>query len=305
MLFNLQVGAVMSNCRIVFVAAAAMVFLNVSGGAQTPSSPATQVAENSVSSPVSTAATSSSSAADAPAAIIASPPALPEKNNSNKEIRIRPFSRFAVGTKLGTLGWGGQIATPILRRMNLRGGFDLFNLGYGLTSDGTDYYASAHLKSGTVQADIYPFAHGSFHISPGVLIFKNSINAALNVPGGNSFSVGNADYTSDPSDPVHGTGTILFSRSTMPMLTIGFGNMIPRRESRHLSVPFEIGAAYTGHDTIQINMQGSVCQQGQGCGSTNDPSFQQNVQDQQAKINEQLKRIQIYPVLTTGLTYRF
>ena len=282
-----------------------MVFLNVHAGvAQTASAPATQVAENSVSGPVSDAATSSSSAADASAAIIATPQPLPQRP-SNEEIRIRPFSRLAVGTKVGTLGWGGQIATPILRRLNLRGGFDLFNLGYGLTSDGTNYYASAHLNSGTVQADIYPFAHGSFHISPGVMIFKNSINASLYVPGGNSFSEGNTDYTSDPNDPVNGTGTILFGRTTMPMLTIGFGNMITRHENRHLSIPFEIGAAYTGQNTIKINMQGSVCQTGQGCGSANDPTFQQNVQQQQAKINEDLKRIQFYPILTTGLSYRF
>jgi hypothetical protein len=292
----------MSNCRIVLVAAA-VVFLSVrTGVAQNTSPEPTQIASANAG-PVSGAAMSSSSAADSPAEIIATPPA--PRRASNEEIRIRPFSRIAIGTKMGTLGWGGQVATPIFRRLTLRGGADIFNMGYGLTSDGTDYYASAHLKSGTVQADIYPFAHGSFHISPGVMIFRNSIVASLNVPGGNTFSVGDTDYTSDPNDPVHGSGTIQFSRSTMPMLTIGFGNMITRRENRHLSIPFEIGAAYTGHDTIQINMQGGVCQPGQGCGSANDPTFQQNVQDQQAKINEQLKRIQIYPVITTGVAYRF
>jgi len=282
--------------------AAAMVFLAAHVGV----AQSTQMA--SVSGPVSDAVSSSSSASEAPAAIVATPPALPvksKKNASNEEIRIFPFSRVAIGAKLGTLGWGGQIATPIFRRLNLRGGADILNLGYGLTSDGTNYYASAHLKSGTVQADIYPFAHSSFHISPGVMIFRNSLNASLNVPGGNSFSVGDTDYTSDPSDPVNGSGSIQFGRTNMPLLTIGFGNMITRRENRHLSIPFEIGAAYTGQNTIQINMQGSVCQPGQGCGSANDPTFQQNVQQQQAKINEDLKRIQFYPVLTTGVAYRF
>ena len=219
-------------------------------------------------------------------------------------MRIRPFSRVAIGSKLGTLGWGGQIATPITRRINLRGGVDIFNMGYGLTSDGTNYYASAHLKSGTIQADIYPFAHGSFHISPGVMIFKNSLTASLNVPGGNNFSVGDADYTSDPNNPVTGTGLINFGRTNMPMLTIGFGNMIQRRESHHLSFPFELGAAYTGQNTIAINMQGGVCNN-EGCGSSNDADFQANVQAQQRKINENLKRIQVYPILTTGVTYRF
>ena len=266
----------------------------------------TQIAKASnaeASGPVASATSSSSSSAGDSAAIIATP--QPRPHPANEEMRIRPFSRVAVGSKLGTLGWGGQIATPILRRINLRGGVDIFNMGYGLTSDGTNYYAAAHLKSGTIQADVYPFAHGSFHISPGVMIFRNSLTANLNVPGGNNFSVGDGDYTSDPSNPVTGTGVIHFGRSTMPMLTMGFGNMIPRREYKHLSFPIELGAAYTGQNTIAINMQGGVCQAGRGCGTSSDPDFQANVQQQQAKINEHLKRIQVYPVFTSGVAYRW
>jgi len=290
----------MPNLRTTIVSVAAVVLTSVSAGvAQNTQIASAGFAE--ATGPISTAASSSSSAAES-AAVTAMP--QPRQRPVNEEIRIRPFSRVAFGSKLGTLGWGGQIATPIARRINLRGGVDIFNLGYGLTSDGTNYYASTHLKSGTIQADVYPFAHSSFHVSPGVMIFRNSLTASLNVPGGNSFSVGDTDYTSDPSNPVNGNGAIKFGRNTMPMLTIGFGNMIQRRESRHLSFPVELGAAYTGQNTIAINMQGGVCDS-QGCGSANDPQFQQNVQQQQAKINEQMKRFQIYPILTTGVTYRF
>ncbi len=291
----------MLNRRVVLSSFLAVV---CAGAAVAQSTQVASAGYGDAASPASTASSSSSSsAAGDPAEIMATPPAAPRV--PNQEIHIRPFSRVAIGSKLGTLGWGGQIATPIARRINLRGGVDIFNMGYGLTSDGTNYYASAHLKSGTIQADIYPFAHGSFHISPGVMIFRNSLTASLNVPGGNDFTVGDVDYTSDPSNPVNGTGLITFGRTNMPMLTIGFGNMIPRRESHHLSFPVELGAAYTGQNTIAINMQGGVCQQGQGCGDASDPDFQANVQAQQTKINEDLKRIQVYPILTTGVAYRF
>ncbi len=291
----------MPNCRILF--ATVITFsLAISHFSAAQSTQIASAGYAEVTGPASSASSSSSSAAGDPAAIIASP--QPARPIATEEIRLFPFSRVAIGSKMGTTGWGGQIATPITRRINLRGGVDIFNLGYGLTSDGANYYASAHLKSGTVQADIYPFAHGSFHLSPGVMIFKNNLTASLNVPGGNSFSVGGTDYTSDPTDPVNGAGAIQFGRTYMPLFTIGFGNMIPRRESHHISFPFELGAAYTGQNTIRINMQGGVCNS-QGCGSANDATFQQNVQQQQAKINEQLKRIQIYPVLTTGVAYRF
>jgi hypothetical protein len=255
---------------------------------------------------VSAAGVSSSlNATDASAAVIAVTPASTKKKGSDDSGPIKPFTRFAIGTKLGTFGWGGQIATPLTRRLTLRGGADFFNFGYGLTNDGTNYYASMHLKSGTAQVDVFPFRHSSFFISPGVLIFKSNVAATMNIPAGSTFTENNTDYTSDPADPVNGNGAVTFGRSIMPALTVGFGNMITRRESKHWSAPFEIGAAYTGHYTLGVNLTGSACQAGQGCGSVNDPSIQANVVAETNKINEDLKRIQIYPIITTGVAYRF
>lgn len=256
-------------------------------------------------SPSTDAGTSSSSAsADATSAsarVIAVPPPLAVKQNSG---RILPFSRLAIGTRIGTLGIGGQIATPITRWLNLRGGVDLFNFAYNFDNSGTNYAATMHLKSGFISGDVYPFHHSSFHLSPGVLIFKSRLNASMMVPGGNSFSENDTDYTSDPADPVNGSGSVLFSRSAMPAFTMGFGNMIRREKHSHWSVPVEVGAAYTGHYTVQLNFAGSVCNS-QGCGNVNDPSVQQNIQAEQAKINEKAKHFQIYPILTTGIAYRF
>jgi hypothetical protein len=214
-----------------------------------------------------------------------------------------PFSRIAIGTKTGTLGLGGQIATPLTRWLNLRGGVDFFNFSHSLTNSGTNYSGELHLKSGLVSLDVFPFHHSGFHVSPGMLIFKSSVAASLNVPGGTTFSMGDNTYTSDPNDPVTGGGNMLFSRSIMPALTFGFGNMISR-EGRHWSVPLEIGAAYTGHYTAQIHLAGSGCSQGY-CMSTSDPSIQQSVTQEQNDLNESTKHFQIYPILTTGVAYRF
>ena len=305
----------MSNCKSFFVLVLVGVLSVGAGVAQSREgssrSSSFEVASSNLTGvntlwSASLAASESSSidSAAESAKIVAVPPPLPAKNASEDSGRVLPFSRIAIATKVGTLGYGGQIATPLTSWLNLRGGAHFFNFGYGLTSDGTNYYASLHMKSGTVQADVYPFRHSSFHVSPGILIFKSNVAAAMYVPGGSTFTENNTDYISDPSDPVHGTGTIAFSRSIMPALTIGFGNMITHRESRHWSVPFEIGAAYTGHNTIQINLAGSVCQTS-GCGSVNDPSVQQNVVQQQNKINEDAKRFQIYPIISSGVSYRF
>jgi hypothetical protein len=235
-------------------------------------------------------------------AIVAVPPPLHAKNTSPDNRRVLPFSRIAISTRTGTLGIGGQIATPLTRWLNLRGGVDFFNFGYGFAQDGATYNGQLHLKSGLVSLDWFPLRYG-FHVSPGVLIFKSRVAASLFVPGGNTFSLGDTDFTSGPSDPVSGNASIAFSRSVMPALTFGFGNMIPR-EGRHWSVPFEIGAAYTGHYTSQLTLAGSACTQG-FCRSTSDPTIQQSVAQEQSSLNEAMKHYQIYPILTTGVSYKF
>jgi hypothetical protein len=216
--------------------------------------------------------------------------------------RILPFSRIAIAIDGGTLGLGGQIATPLMRRLNLRGSVDLFNFGYGLAEDGANYAGALHLKNGAVSVDYFPFRSG-FHISPGLMIFKSRVAASLAVPGGNTFSMGDNSFTSDPSDPVTGTGAVQFTRTVMPSLTFGFSNMIAR-EGRHWSVPFEFGAAYTGHYSAQINLLGTACSQG-SCVPTSDPTIQTSVTQQQNTLNESMKHYQIYPILRTGIAYRF
>ena len=216
--------------------------------------------------------------------------------------RLRPFSRIAIATDTGTLGFGAQIATPITRRLNLRGGFDLANFGYGFTQDGVNHAGTLHLRSGSVRLDLFPF-HSGFHISPGLLFFKSSVGGSLSVPGGNSFSMGDLSLTSNAANPVTGNESLVFTRSVLPSLTFGFRNMLARKE-RHWSVPLELGAAYTGHYSAQINLLGSVCYMGH-CGPTSNAMVQASVVQQQNSLGETMKRYQILPIVMSGVSYRF
>lgn len=228
-------------------------------------------------------------------------PARAEKK-SQDALRVLPFSRIAIATDTGTLGFGAQIATPVARWLNLRGGFDLANFGYGFTQSGVNHTGTLQLRSGSLRFDLFPFRSG-FHISPGLLIFKSSIGGSLSVPGGNSFSMGDATLTSNPANPVTGSEGLVFARSIMPSLTVGFRNMIAR-EGKRWSVPFELGAAYTGPYSAQMNLQGSVCSMGR-CGSTGNATVQASVVQQQNSLDETMKHYRIYPIVMSGVAYRF
>jgi hypothetical protein len=211
----------------------------------------------------------------------------------------KPFSAFGIAVKASFLGLGAEAAVPVLPHINLRGGLNEFGYDRTFHKDGIDYAGQLQFRSAETHVDWFPF-HGSFHVSPGALIYNgNQITANASVPGGQSFTLNGTSYTSDPSDPVVGTGKIAFNK-TGPMLTLGFGNLV--RRHHRFSVPVEFGAIYTRPPNMALNLTGSACNStGLNCNSIpSDPSIQANVQAERAKIQNDMSSFKFYPVISIG-----
>jgi len=159
-------------------------------------------------------------------------------------------------------------------------------------------------RSVNVSLDWYPF-HGGFRISPGLTIYNgNHLKAALSVPGGQSFNLSDGSYTSSPSDPVHGVGSMTFGRRTAPSFTVGWGNMIPRK-GRRFSMPFEIGFQYIGPPKINFNLMGTACNN-MGCGDiATDPTSQADLQQELININNEIATLRFYPIISIGVAWAF
>jgi hypothetical protein len=216
-----------------------------------------------------------------------------------------PFSGFAVGVKVGTLGPGVEVATPLARTLNLRGGANYFTYSDSFTSDGITYNATLRFLSGELGLDWFPWG-GGFHISGGALVYNgNQITGASDVPGGKTFTLNSVTYMSSTTDPVTGTGSLTFNRAA-PKVTIGWGNLLPRSE-RHWSVPFELGFAYVGSPKVALNLTGTVCDtSGANCRTiTSDPTVQANVTAQQQKLANDANPARFYPILSVGFGYAF
>ncbi|MGD0798320.1 MAG: hypothetical protein ABR910_11410 [Acidobacteriaceae bacterium] len=261
---------------------------------------ADKIASSSTAGPLGAGTSSSLGEPEAKAAIVLTPQPKVKKKSGG---RLLPFSRIASATSSGTLGFGGQIATPIQRWLNLRGGANFLNAGYELGVDGANYEGQLHLKSGQASLDFFPCRCG-FHLSPGVILFHSAASATVFVPGGNQFSLGGQNFTSSPTDPVNGSASISFSRTMMPMFTFGFSNVIAKGR-RHFTVPLELGAAYTGPYAAQLNLGGSACIAMAGCMSVTTPEIEQGVVEEQRELNEPMKHFQLYPIVNLGIAYKF
>jgi hypothetical protein len=230
------------------------------------------------------------------ALMLATPPPAPRGEN-------RKLPRFGVQFTSGTLGFGGQAATAVLRRANVRVGFNYFS--YSLPTfnkDGSSYKGSLNLRSLEAEFDYYLF--GGFHISPGGLLYSgNKVTANAFIPNGNTFTLGSTQYTA--SGNITGTGTLPLNNAA-PMVKIGFGNLLPRNH-RHFTFNFDIGAVFQQSPKVAINLVGTACPSGGGScvNAATDPTVQANIQKEEAKINKDLKFFQYYPIISMGIGWKF
>lgn len=216
---------------------------------------------------------------------------------------IRPFSDYGMSVKVGSLGVGFEVVTTLLRNWNLRGGASFVDFGHLVVHQGVNYNGELHYRSGQVNVDWFP-RHGGFHVSPGVLFFRSNMFGVLAVPGGGTYTLNDTVYTSSATDPIRGVAQLSYHGRVAPSLMIGFGNIIPRG-SKRWTVPVEFGAAYVGAPRLTVRLAGQACQP-DGCFNVGtDPDSQFNLRQDVGDINETLKRIPVYPLLSVGVGYRF
>jgi hypothetical protein len=215
----------------------------------------------------------------------------------------KPFRTVAVSVKGSTLGAGIELATPLLRCFNIRSGISYLTFAYPFGIDGVNYNASLHFKSSQTTLDWFPTGH-TFHISPGVLYSRNTVSSVATVPAGKNFTLGDQSFLNSVDDPVHGTMSVIYPHNLSPMLLLGFGNTLPR-DNHHLTVPVEFGVAYTGAATIDVNLSGTACTS-EGCVSfMKNPEAQTSLRQEIQILNEDLKKVPVYPIVSIGVAYHF
>jgi hypothetical protein len=221
---------------------------------------------------------------------------------------VRPFSQLGISARVGTGGIGFDTATPLARHFNLRTGADFFGYSNTFQDQGANVAINLHLRTAHANLDWFPF-HNGFHVSPMVVYGNNNqVQATVLVPAGTTITLSGTNYISSLTDPLHGNGSVGF-RKVAPGLTLGWGNIVPRSQ-KHWSFPVELGFYYVGQPTLKVAFTGSACDPrlpaAIGCQSVDtDASFQQSLQQFTARNNNNLSYASFFPVLTTGIGYRF
>jgi hypothetical protein len=229
-------------------------------------------------------------------------------SSSAKPQSFRPFSMLGIDSHGGIGGIGFDVATPLARKFNIRAGSDFFGYSSTFQEQGASIGANLRLRSGHASLDWFPFG-GRFWISPQVVFANNNrVRATALIPPGSTITLNGQDYISSLTDPLHGSGSVDF-RKTSPGLTIGFGNIIPRTRSR-FSFPVEAGFYYVGQPGLKVAFSGSACDPTEppeiGCEAVNqDPGFRENLAAFIARNNNNLSYASFFPIFSVGFGYAF
>lgn len=207
---------------------------------------------------------------------------------------------------VGTTGVGVEVAVPYGAYWNIRAGVSY--LGYGWTFKASDSPVDGHLRFGGARlgVDWFPRA-GGFHLSLGMLVPNlTQATARLNLQPGKSIAIEGTDYTTDAANPFRGTANSQIS-PVAPVLTVGWGNLIPRDYHQRWSFPVEVGAAYEGPPTVHVAYTGDICPARRACGAAaTDPGFNQNLNTAIRDVNSNLDRYaRFFPIISAGVGYRF
>jgi hypothetical protein len=216
----------------------------------------------------------------------------------------RYLTRLSLGGSVSTLGTGGSLATNLPYHLDLRLIGDFFDLNWKMNRSGFYVVVNTELANTGALVDFYPWK--ALRISPGLLFYNTDrIRGDVQAQSGATFTINNVNYSSQNSDPVHGTGRLLLAgRGFMAMA--GWGHYVSRGE-KHWSFPFEGGVAFINTPSATFNLQGNVCNtQGRDCQpAASFPEFESNLAAQVATWNNDVKPFHIYPIAEGGVTYTF
>ena len=195
---------------------------------------------------------------------------------------------ITVDASVSTLGLGISGSYPLSDNVAIRGQYNQFTYGTEFDDSDINYDADLDLSSFGIIADWYVISGSGFRISAGAYYNGNSVDASGTPKAGNQFELGGELYTLDSLK-----ADAEFD-SFAPYLGIGWTSGSATESGLVFSA--DIGAFYQGSVDITMDASGTDIAL---------PGFEEDLQKEVERLEDELKNLKIYPVATLSVGYRF
>ena len=219
--------------------------------------------------------------------------------------------QFGISPVAGTLGLGLELDYAMNDYFSIRLQGNQFNYDDDFEEDDINYKGEIKLSTYGLLVDYHPFS-GAFRLTGGIYSNGNQMSGLANDSGRVEYEIGDAIYTSVPSDPLTLNADVELGNSSAGYLGLGWGHS--PKNTGGLLLSFELGVIFSGEPTIayqasgsaQVNVNGNLQQF--SLADTANPlvaEFYTELDKEAANLQDDLSEFKFYPVLKLGIGYRF
>jgi hypothetical protein len=203
-------------------------------------------------------------------------------------------AQVGVTADLGTTGAGAHLVVPMEATLNGRFGLNYLKHDFTRRSGAVDYDLKGKLQGADVLFDWYLRDNSSFHLTAGLVYNGSNFDTKAKPDSMGNFTLNGKPYSA--SDVGVLAGRVDF-RKAAPYLGIGWGNALA--PARHWNVNVDVGVFYQGTPNVQLSSSGCTTATAL-CGA-----LARDVEAERARLQQDVSRYKLYPVLRASLSYQF
>ncbi len=249
------------------------------------------------------------------------PPASRSRDLESR--RTKQKSGWAIVPEISTLGLGGHVVRRVIPQINARVGINAFSLNLdGAIDTDVDYEADLNLFNVSTLADIHPFRNSGFRISTGLVFGDNNFEGSGDL---SDLVIEELEEEAELRDEdiealenIDGLATVSaevdITNSISPYIGIGGGNAVGR--GKGFGFWWNLGVILSGAPQIELDAQIADNQVQDELDDRTAATVEEVlletreatdevVEEQEDEIQDVLDFVNIYPVLSLGISYQF
>jgi hypothetical protein len=196
-------------------------------------------------------------------------------------------ARYSVGLTAGTLGIGPEVGYRINPMFGVRGSATFLGVSHDVDVNDITYNGKLKLSSFGLNADLYPFK-GGFRVSAGFRIDNNKVKmkATPTAP----VTIGDTTYQVNDIGTLSGS---VKAKDFAPTLTLGYAGGL----TKGIKFGIDAGAMFQGSPRIRdLKATGLLA---------SNPAFLADIAKEQGKIDDEIDKYKVYPLVQLSLSYAF
>lgn len=196
-----------------------------------------------------------------------------------------------ITARVGTLGFGVDVAKSLTPQINGRLGFNFGNVNFNRTDSGINYDSQLNLSSVQLFGDYYPFRSSSFRFTGGLVAQNNKLSVTSKPNSTGTYTIDGNQYQASEIGTL--SGEYKNANSIAPYLGIGIG----KSTNEGLGFNADLGVMFTGSPRVTLTASNPAF--------NNNPDTRNQLDNQVRRTENDLRGFNAYPVLSVGLSYGF